>query len=525
MDIKPPAKIRRTGSLASAKKSNDADQDKPPMENEDAARDVVKRAAPKRAMNGVKKRNRPRTGSDISRKPSPKTGVDLNKPADVFSREEVSAATDLVEKEIEKESTTEEQQEEYLASAPILPPIRVKRKPKNIPEHNPHARSKPVIEGQKKVRPLGLYKKIAFAFSFFTIVLLAAVLYFAFVKVDIILIPNQERVSNNLIFDVYDKDKNQEVKQGAISGAVKSAQIEESKKYSASGSKTAGQDLSGKIIIVNSYNKNQTLVATTRLLSADNKLFRIKDTVSVPAGGSAEVEVYADKISPEMSVDGPTKWTIPGLWAGLQDKIYGENKEPLKYRQIIKSIVSPADLEQAVKDMKDLLLSKASTQLSDSYKDYDKVIYSIDEKSLVTDIDAKAGDEKSEFTVKMKANVAVVAFKEDAVVKLASDKINSTIPDNKELSDFDKSKLTYNLNTANTDSGIATVNSTFEGRITLKPDVTIVDKEKIVGLTKTQLNLYLANIPELAGSEVKFFPSFITKVPDLVDRINIEIKK
>jgi len=39
------------------------------------------------------------------------------------------------------------------------------------------------------------------------------------------------------------------------------------------------------------------------------------------------------------------------------------------------------------------------------------------------------------------------------------------------------------------------------------------------------LEVYLGSLPGIAGYEVKFYPSFIKKVPKLVDRIEILIKK
>jgi len=59
----------------------------------------------------------------------------------------------------------------------------------------------------------------------------------------------------------------------------------------------------------------------------------------------------------------------------------------------------------------------------------------------------------------------------------------------------------------------------------LREDAEVIDRNKLLGLTSEQLNQYLSNIPEIAGYEIKFYPSFIQKVPNLIDRIKVEIKK
>ncbi|MCK4554185.1 hypothetical protein KAU19_04445, partial [Candidatus Parcubacteria bacterium] len=194
-----------------------------------------------------------------------------------------------------------------------------------------------------KSRSLGLYRKIALSFIVLTVILLAVIAYFSFVKVTITLIPSQERVSSNLILDVFDQDKRSAVSEGEILGAVKQVEVEQIKTYPATDIEVISEEVIGKVILINNYSKNQPLVATTRLLSPDNKLFRIKKTVNVPAGGQLEVEVYADEPGQDMII-GPAHFTIPGLWAGLQDEIYGESKEPMKYSRQVKKYIKQDDI-------------------------------------------------------------------------------------------------------------------------------------------------------------------------------------
>jgi hypothetical protein len=52
-----------------------------------------------------------------------------------------------------------------------------------------------------------------------------------------------------------------------------------------------------------------------------------------------------------------------------------------------------------------------------------------------------------------------------------------------------------------------------------------VDLNKIVGLNNQQLTAYLNSLPDIAGFEVTYTPSFIKQVPRLADRIKIEIRK
>ncbi|MCG2700539.1 hypothetical protein L6267_00010 [Candidatus Parcubacteria bacterium] len=378
---------------------------------------------------------------------------------------------------------------------------------------------------QKEDRPLSLYRKIALSFIILTVSLLAVILYFSFVKVSIFLIPNQERLSGNLVIDVFDKDKKAVKAEGGmeILGEVEQVEIEETKTYYAGGIDVIGEEVTGKVTIINNYNKNQPLVATTRMLSGD-KLFRIKNTVNVPAGGSIEVEVYAEEPSSGMAI-GPASFIIPGLWAGLQDKIYGESKEPMKYSKKIKKHILQSDIDDSVKDLEVSLLAKAEREIGENYQNYDQVIYEIDNNSISREIDGKIGEEKDEFSVSMKTNVVVVAFNEDKIFEKAKQNLFSSLPDDKDLLEINKTDISYDLNNYNAGLGTASLSIGFSGQIIVKDGNSVVDRENILGLNQQQLNDYLNNLPGITVSAIEFYPAFIKKVPNLIDRIEVIIEK
>lgn len=377
-------------------------------------------------------------------------------------------------------------------------------------------------------RSINLYKRIAAVFLVLTVVLVLVISYYSFIKLTIVLIPNQERISNNMIFDVYNPDADINDAAGSIEGVVKLITVEHKEKYQASGEDIIGEDAIGKATIVNNYNKSQPLVATTRLMSPDGKLFRIKNTVNVPAGGKVEVDIYADNPSPDTALE-PTRFTIPGLWAGLQDKIFAETKEKIEYKQVIKRHVTELDIKNAITTQREKLINVAKADINEDYKEYSQLIYKIDENSIESISGSEVGDEVDEFTVTTMADVVVVAFDDKPAAKLARQKFISSLAKGKELISFDDSKIIYTLNNHDYEAGIATINATFEGKVSLSEGSSIVEVDKILGLSRSQLETYLNAKPEIAGFEIKFqptfLPSFMYKVPKLVDRIEVNIKK
>lgn len=378
---------------------------------------------------------------------------------------------------------------------------------------------------QTKGHSLSLYKKIAVSFIGLTLILVAVIAYFSFSKLTITIVPSQEKIDSNIVLDIHDKNKTANPTDDMLLGRVDQVQLSLESAEPVSSSESMGEELTGKVTIYNNYIKNQPLVASTRLLTSDNKLFRIKDTVNVPAGGSVEVEVYADQPGKDMETAGPARFTLPGLWAGIQDKIYGESKDGIGYQKLEKRIVKQEDIDAGVTSTKAKLLEKAKTEIKDAYQDFEQVLYSLDDSSLEISVGAKTGEEKNELPIKIKAIVNVVAFNDDQAYKYAQDKVLASLPAGKELLGFDKQNITYSLSSFDYAQGMASVNAAVQAKIVMKSSADSINRNALVGLTKTQLDQFLSSQPEIAGFSLIFQPTFIKKAPSLVDRITIEVKR
>lgn len=80
----------------------------------------------------------------------------------------------------------------------------------------------------------------------------------------------------------------------------------------ASGVANVSEASHGSIVIHNSQSTKQPLIKNTRFQSADGLIFRIHDSIVVPAGGDLTVDVYADEPGDKYNIP-PTTFTIPGL--------------------------------------------------------------------------------------------------------------------------------------------------------------------------------------------------------------------
>ena len=366
---------------------------------------------------------------------------------------------------------------------------------------------------------ISLYKKLARLFIVLTVVLIIAIVYFSFSKLTIAISPSQEVINNNVLLDVY----NQPNSESALAGSVMSITANSENTFLVSGEEIIGEEVVGSVTIVNNYSKDQALVATTRLLSPDDKLYRIKNSVNVPAGGSVEVEIYTEEIKPEMAIS-PTQFIIPGLWSGIQDKIYAKNDQAFIYRTKTEKYVRPNDISQAEQELKNSLINKVKAEAKRMFSDEYEVIYDVNTDLTNYDYSVKIGDKVSEFSMKAESQVVIIAFLKTRARELAFNKLSLLIPSDKQIQDFSNEDLAYNLDNYNLKDGVATVKISFSGEMSLKGNAEILDRTQLVNLNKEQLEKYLHSFPEIESFELNFFPSFKKTAPSLPEKIEIEIK-
>mgnify|MGYP001809604295 CR=1 FL=1 len=386
------------------------------------------------------------------------------------------------------------------------------------------------VDDYKKSRPhksLNLYRRIALQFTALTVVLLLAVAYFFFSSLQIIIHPSTEIIADSLSFKVVSAEDNNRQENNETSrslpGELKSIAINAEKVYEASGEEILGEEVVGEVTLYNNYTKAQALVAKTRLLSADNKLFRLKEAVNIPAGGTVKVAVYADQALEEMAI-GASRFTIPGLWLGLQDQIYAVSENDFEYKHQVKRYIKQRDLDQAIIDIKKTLQDKAQAAIADTNNSSQVFAYSLNEDSAVIKVGAKLGEEVAEFTVSAENNLSVAIFPKDQIESLVKAKLSFLLPDDKKLTTYNTEDIVYRLDSLNLEAKSADVTAAFQGNMSLRTDANIIDRRQLVNLNQKQISEYLQNFPEINSYELNFYPSFIKRSPSLADRISIDVK-
>jgi hypothetical protein len=140
--------------------------------------------------------------------------------------------------------------------------------------------------------------------------------------------------------------------------------VRKSGSFAATGEATvSGGRAAGFATIINETDRSYTFVATTRLLTPDGVLFRMKSASPIPANGEVRVEVYADEPGPEGDI-GPSTFTIPGLPSYLQTQIHARSDEPMTGGSGTAKAITQADIDAAKAALLEDLKKEAEANFS-----------------------------------------------------------------------------------------------------------------------------------------------------------------
>jgi len=362
------------------------------------------------------------------------------------------------------------------------------------------------------------YRRIVVSFLVAVAAIVALVLYYTLAHATITLQiePSQEVVETTLRVG----DKGNE-----LEGTILETSITESKEFPASPSGEHEDKASGKVTLTNNSGGPQTLIATTRLQSPDNILFRLKETVTVEAGQKLEgVSVVADKAG-EGSAIGPARFTIPGLRPNLRDKIFAESSEPMRRAEKPGSKVTELDLEQAKKAVTDTLVPQALAKLREQLPAGKKEL-SVVYQSEVTPADSNvaAGTVATSFKYTATAKVTAVFYDPAKLREQALKKPEGELAVGRKILTLEEKSLAVTLDGVAPDLSAATLQIKFMAQVSITDPEKAFSRTDLIGRTKEEVQQYFTSIPGVKSAEVELSPFWVTSVPTVVDNITLQLK-
>jgi len=267
----------------------------------------------------------------------------------------------------------------------------------------------------------------------------------------------------------------------------------------------------GTITITNDWTQNQPLQATTRFLTPEGIQFRSTERVDVPAGGTVDVHVIADEEGGQGDIAEGTNFTIPGLWQGLQNKIYGTNKKAFTGGLRTISVVSQADIDKAKSEALKQLDEEAKTSFTAPDQNIEQ--YVLRSELLLSQANVAAGDTANELTYSVRGRYLAVDIPSEELYSLLYEKLGLVLTESEEITQIDLSSLDITIEHASTDTGIAQLRIHAEAQAQLKNSSSLFSAVSLANKTPEQLQDIADKEQGITSIKAELSPFWIKKTP------------
>ncbi|TAK05357.1 hypothetical protein EPO33_05340 [Patescibacteria group bacterium] len=386
------------------------------------------------------------------------------------------------------------------------------------PTPSPAARSTAVPRAARPAVHLSVYRKLATTFIGLAVLLLGFVLYLSFTRAAVTVVRSALPISTTFTAKVAPEPQDA----STVPGAVLETVAEGTKTVAASGEKTIVEGKAcGAVTIVNTQAKAQPLVATTRLLSPEGVLFRLERNVTVPANGRLETRACADQPGKAGDID-PTRFTIPGLAAALQEKTYAVSTASMTGGAVEVSVITQQEVDAAVAAYAREVAGQAAETLKKllSRPEVGSGVF-FKEQVVRRETTAKVGESQPTFDVTVAVHVEAVFYDKQTLLRVAEASLRAAAPADKEVRGITADGLTVELVASDTAAKSATLSVTVPGEAVLKETHEAFDPEKLTGLSVEDVQRDLGSLDGVESVTVKITPAFLKRLPNLADHIDI----
>ena len=311
------------------------------------------------------------------------------------------------------------------------------------------------------------------------------------------------------------------------------------KSFSATGSTSdSSKKARGMITIYNEFSSSsQPLIATTRFLNEDGKLFRLQKSIIVPGSsnvggeikpGVIEAQVMADEAGADFNIEA-SKFSIPGFKSsgGKYEKIYAQSS---------KKMIGGGDSATEIKAVSEEDITEAKSQMASEIKEsLKKEIKEQNGNSLIVLDDAiifgeinysssaQAGAIGEDFSLTGKVSAKAIVFQEDHLKKLVTEKIVSTNGISKEQLGEDTFKFEFGKADADFENKKIIIRMSLKARIL--PDLDLDKmKEDILGKSEEEFADFIGQFKDLDSANIVYKKSFFSgRIPAFSSRVELTL--
>lgn len=372
---------------------------------------------------------------------------------------------------------------------------------------------------KKKAPSLPLYRNIAVSFSALTILLIVIMLYFSVVRATIIVTP---RIQNFPLTAAVSVVREPTAGATALVGAVFTQDVTKRGTFPTAVVREESAKASGAVRITNATGNPQTLVATTRFLTPEKILFRLKDTVVAPARGTVVGTLVAESAGAAGDV-GTTRFVIPGLRSELQEKIYGESVLPIAGGRRSVRRLTQQDLDDARATLAKQMEEGVRSALARDAGGEPSILLTM--TPTASTLDQKLGAAVDTFSLTLTARAQGVAVAEKALHDWIATQMKTALPDDQRLLPFTLDAFAIRVTNLDATAGTARLLVQGEGKSLPRGASPVFDRRRFIGRLPNEVETLLKQHGGVADVFVRLSPFFAKRLPRLPDHIRVDIRE
>jgi hypothetical protein len=298
--------------------------------------------------------------------------------------------------------------------------------------------------------------------------------------------------------------------------------------FPASGNANVSQKAKGTITIYNAYSSApQSLVATTRFVTPDGKIFRLINGVTVPGAqvtngqivpSSINAPIIADQAGDSYNVGSIAKLAIPGFQGTPKyNGFYGSIASSTSGGFVgNKAVPTASDITAAKAKVTDILQSAFPNGEQANYDNF-KILDGATSTQIIKLAVSTSTNEKGEFYVLGEAVFKAIGFDETAlkVFLLTQTENNGTAS-----STFSALSMNYSGTQADFTKGM--VSFLLDAQGTVEPAFSADDFRRIIlGKSIANARSMIAALPGLADGTISAWPSWLANIPSNPNKVQI----
>lgn len=383
-------------------------------------------------------------------------------------------------------------------------------------------------EGNSMAKWILVFVGMVFLFS------LGSWFYWNWPKVQLKVYPREKIINGSLDVKILSQ-KDYILGNNEIKGKYHEVEVEQTVTMDSSGtgdSVSVEGKATGKVIILNKYSSaSQNLVAKTRLLSKEGKLFRLTKDILVPGmegetPGKIEATVIADKVGEDFNI-GPSQFTIEGFKGSPKYEKFevtsfdsmkgggtGNNGKETK-------IVSQKDIDSArIKAMDELGKNLSSLVAKDIGENRKYFIDSAGKEILEAFSDFRIGEATDKFNYTVKEKIKLISFNEDELKNLIYENIKQEIGEGFILNQ-EKIIFSYDKPVVDWEKKQMEIAVSYEGLVFSNVKLEEMKRE-LLGKNESALKEALIKYNQIEKAELEYYPAWSGRWPALERNFKID---